>query len=211
MGKKKEKKKRLAVDYLKAPKEEKPKEKKSKEEKLKKKARKEEKKKKRKKEQEQILTRSTAAEQTVVTETLDSGIAAAQAQDSGIAAAQAQDSGIAAVQAQDSGLTASEVQDSGIAAAQAAAIFRALGDESRMQILKLLEEKELYGMELLQCMNIVQSTLSHHMRILTETGLVSCRREGKKALYSICPEKMAEAADFLKHYRGLVTTEVQKK
>lgn len=93
-------------------------------------------------------------------------------------------------------------RESILSAPEAAGIFRALGDESRMQILRLLEEQELCATELLQSLDIVQSTLSHHMKILTDTGLVICRRDGKKALYSICLEKMEQAAVFLKNYRS---------
>lgn len=64
-------------------------------------------------------------------------------------------------------------------------IFRALGDESRMQILRLLRERELCGAELLRLVSIVQSTLSHHMKILTEAGLVRCRKQGNRTYYTI--------------------------
>lgn len=164
MGKKKDekkKKKSLAAEYLKVPKEKKNKEKKPKEEKFK----------KEKKDKIEKVEKAEKIERTEKTERIGK---------------------------------AEQLPEGILSAAEAAAIFRALGDESRMQILRLLEEKELYGMELLQSMEIVQSTLSHHMKILTETGLVLCRREGKRALYTICPSRMAEAAEFLKHYRGLI-------
>ncbi len=63
--------------------------------------------------------------------------------------------------------------------------FRALGDENRLRILVLLEEKELCAGDILKSMDIVQSTLSHHMKILTEAGLVICRKQGKWSYYSL--------------------------
>lgn len=71
-----------------------------------------------------------------------------------------------------------------------AAVFRALGDESRLQILNLLAQKELCAGELLSSLSIVQSTLSHHMKILTESGIVKCKRVGKRSCYSIDKEAL---------------------
>lgn len=90
--------------------------------------------------------------------------------------------------------------DSVLSVKEATLVFRALGDESRMEILSLLEEQEMCALELLQCVSIVQSTLSHHMKVLTESGLVNCRRDNKRIYYSINLEQMKKAAEFLKHY-----------
>ena len=74
--------------------------------------------------------------------------------------------------------------------AETAAVFRALGDESRLQILNLLSQKELCAGELLSSLSIVQSTLSHHMKILTESGIVKCKKQGKRSIYSIDREAL---------------------
>lgn len=74
--------------------------------------------------------------------------------------------------------------------AETAAVFRALGDESRLQILNLLSQKELCAGELLSSLSIVQSTLSHHMKILTESGIVKCKKQGKRSFYSIDQEAL---------------------
>ena len=68
------------------------------------------------------------------------------------------------------------------------AIFKALGDENRIRILKLLHGGEKCACELLEELNIRQSTLSHHMKILCDAGLVIGRKEGKCMHYSICCE-----------------------
>ena len=65
-------------------------------------------------------------------------------------------------------------------------LFKALGDENRVQILKLLRKGEKCGCELLEELNISQSTLSHHMKILCDVGIVLSRKEGKWMYYSIC-------------------------
>lgn len=67
-------------------------------------------------------------------------------------------------------------------------IFKALSDENRIQILKLLRSGEKCACELLEEMKISQPTLSHHMKMLCEAGLVTGRREGKWTHYSVCCE-----------------------
>ena len=64
-------------------------------------------------------------------------------------------------------------------------IFKALADENRLQILNLLRSGEKCACRLLEEMHISQPTLSHHMKILCDAGLVTGRREGKWMHYSI--------------------------
>ena len=76
-------------------------------------------------------------------------------------------------------------------------LFRAIGDEHRLHILRLLAEREMNAQELLAAENIVQSTLSHHMKTLQEGGLVSVRREGKWAYYTLNTEALERAEEYL--------------
>lgn len=69
-----------------------------------------------------------------------------------------------------------------------ASLFKALGDENRIHILKLLRNGEKCACKLLEELNISQPTLSHHMKILCDAGIVTGRREGKWMHYSICCE-----------------------
>lgn len=66
--------------------------------------------------------------------------------------------------------------------------FKALGDENRIQILTLLQSGEKCACKLLDTLNISQPTLSHHMKILCDCGLVTGRKEGRWMHYSICPQ-----------------------
>ena len=66
-----------------------------------------------------------------------------------------------------------------------AVICKALGDSNRLQIVRILSEGEKCGCKLLEAIEITQPTLSHHMRILCECGLVSDRKEGKWHYYSL--------------------------
>lgn len=77
---------------------------------------------------------------------------------------------------------------------QSAVILRALGDKTRMQILSLLREGEKCGNDLLPTITVGQSTLSHHMKTLTESGLVTVRKAGKWSYYSIAADAQQSAA-----------------
>lgn len=66
-----------------------------------------------------------------------------------------------------------------------AVICKALGDSNRLQIVQMLSDGEKCGCKLLEAFEITQPTLSHHMKILCESGLVSDRKEGKWHHYSI--------------------------
>ena len=79
-----------------------------------------------------------------------------------------------------------------------ALVFKALGDENRIRILKLLRNGEKCACKLLEELNISQPTLSHHMKILCDSGLVTGRREGKWTHYSICCEGVRRVRDLMK-------------
>ena len=78
------------------------------------------------------------------------------------------------------------------------AIFKALGDENRIRILKLLHSGEKCACKLLEELNISQSTLSHHMKILCDAGIVTGRKEGKWMHYSICCEGVCSLRTLLR-------------
>ncbi|HMN13564.1 MAG TPA: metalloregulator ArsR/SmtB family transcription factor [Bellilinea sp.] len=63
--------------------------------------------------------------------------------------------------------------------------FQALADENRLKILQMLISGEKCACMLLEELHITQPTLSHHMRLLTESGLVVSRKAGKWRHYSI--------------------------
>ena len=64
-------------------------------------------------------------------------------------------------------------------------IFKALCDEKRLSILELLKGGEKCACVLMEELNIAQSALSYHMKILCESGMVSSRQEGKWTHYTI--------------------------
>ena len=66
-----------------------------------------------------------------------------------------------------------------------AAAFKALSDPKRVKIIDLLSCGEMCGCVLLKCFEITQPTLAHDMKVLTDAGIVTSRREGKRTLYSL--------------------------
>ena len=79
-----------------------------------------------------------------------------------------------------------------------AIIFKAFCDENRIRILKLLCTGEKCGCRLLEELNVTQPTLSHHMKILCDSGIVVGRKEGKWTHYSISTEGAEYANKCLK-------------
>ena len=74
-----------------------------------------------------------------------------------------------------------------------AKIFKAFCDETRLMVLSLLQDGEKCACELLNRVSVGQSTLSHHMKILLESGIVIARKEGKWMYYYIS-QKGSETA-----------------
>ena len=69
-----------------------------------------------------------------------------------------------------------------------AGLFKALADKNRLMIVDMLSCGELCACMILEKFNITQPTLSHHMKILCDCGLVIGRKEGKWTYYSLNSE-----------------------
>ena len=79
-----------------------------------------------------------------------------------------------------------------------AKVFKAFCDEKRLQILELLRGGEKCACVLLEQLDLGQSGLSYHMKILVESGIVESRQEGKWTHYKISAKGSARAVDLLK-------------
>ncbi len=82
----------------------------------------------------------------------------------------------------------------------AARVFKALCDENRLAIVELLGSGEKCVCELNERLAISQSTLSHHLKTLCESGLVEPRQEGKWTHYSLSEKGCARAKSLLDEY-----------
>ena len=89
-----------------------------------------------------------------------------------------------------------------------AMIFKAFCDENRICILKLLRGGEKCACKLLEEMSISQPTLSHHMKILCDSGIVVGRKEGKWMHYRISPEGVQIARNYL---NGLTSADAARE
>lgn len=69
---------------------------------------------------------------------------------------------------------------------------KALSDESRLRILKLLGEGELCVCHLMRVLEMKQSRISRHMGVLKQAGLVEDRRAGKWVFYRLAGERTSE-------------------
>lgn len=79
-------------------------------------------------------------------------------------------------------------------------ICKALGDTNRIRIVQMLSGGEKCACKLLDEFDITQPTLSHHMKILCDCGLVNVRKEGKWAHYSLNCDSLTE---FRRYFDGL--------
>ena len=78
-------------------------------------------------------------------------------------------------------------------------IFKALGEKNRLMILDMLSCGELCACEIIEGLELTQPTVSHHMKILQEAGLVRGRKEGKWTHYSINQEKVDEISNYIQY------------
>ena len=86
-------------------------------------------------------------------------------------------------------------------------IFKAFCDENRVKILKLLLTGEKCACVLLDDMHITQPTLSHHMKILCDSGIVKCRKDGKWTHYTIDNQNSNQAIQILSNLIGGIKDE----
>ena len=84
-----------------------------------------------------------------------------------------------------------------------APIFKALGDETRLKIIEILSCGEICACEILESFHITQPTLSYHMKILTDCGLVKSRKDGSWIRYS----NNLVLVTAIKQFWDLITTE----
>ncbi|MDF2819609.1 MAG: arsR [Clostridiales bacterium] len=70
--------------------------------------------------------------------------------------------------------------------------FKALADPNRLVIIDYLVEGELCACKILEQLQISQSTLSYHMKILSESNIINARKEGKWMHYSLNKNRFEE-------------------
>ena len=85
-------------------------------------------------------------------------------------------------------------------AVELAAVFKALGDPIRLRLLSLIASAAQGGVcvcELTPAFELSQPTISHHLRLLREAGLIDCQRRGTWVYYWLVPETTDKIATLL--------------
>src|SRR5262245_43936230 len=80
-------------------------------------------------------------------------------------------------------------------------LFYALGDPARLRIVEAMKSGECAVGDIVERMDIHQSGVSRHLRILTESGIVQMRPDGQKRLYSLRKEAFDQLEAWVKGYR----------
>lgn len=75
--------------------------------------------------------------------------------------------------------------------------FKALGDDNRLEIIKMLLEKEHCICELIEKLDLSQSTVSYHTKILNKVGLIKLRQVGQSTYCSLDKEGFAQYASYI--------------
>lgn len=82
-------------------------------------------------------------------------------------------------------------------------LFKALGDRTRYKIVLSLMNRELCACNLPKIVNRAQSTVSLQLKYLSNLGILSSRREGKKIIYSVADRRVYELFKALGHTQFL--------
>jgi DNA-binding transcriptional ArsR family regulator len=91
----------------------------------------------------------------------------------------------------------------GLATADSAALYppiKALADETRLQIVGLLQGREMYAQEIVDQLDISQPAVSRHLNLMVTAGVLQTRREGNAKYYSIDGETLIRIADALRAF-----------
>ena len=76
-------------------------------------------------------------------------------------------------------------------------LFKALNDPTRRDILDLLKEKDLTAGEIAEAFDITKPSISHHLDLLKQAGMVSTERNGQFITYSLDITALEEATQWL--------------
>lgn len=82
-------------------------------------------------------------------------------------------------------------------------VIQTLSDPTRFSIVEVLRGGEHSVNDIVQSVDIDQSGVSRHLRILQEAGFVRVRPEGQKRFYSLCPKPFRDLDAWVTQYRQL--------
>jgi len=91
-----------------------------------------------------------------------------------------------------------------------AQMCQGLADPTRILILYLLADTPRYVSELADALDVKQPTVSHHLKVLRERGLVTTTREGNAIRYELRDSRVVDALDLLRAVMGDILSEQAK-
>ena len=77
-------------------------------------------------------------------------------------------------------------------------VCKALGHALRIEVIDLLQDKELCFTDILEITGGLKSNLSQHLSVMTKKGILSMRKEGQCNYYSLSSEKVAQACRLMR-------------
>lgn len=78
-----------------------------------------------------------------------------------------------------------------------AQVFHALSASDRLEILEFLRDGEKCVCEIVPHLNLIQPVVSRHLKILRDAGVIRCRKDGTKRMYSLVDTRVHNAVDAL--------------
>lgn len=78
--------------------------------------------------------------------------------------------------------------------------LKAIAEPRRREILRLVQDVELSSGEIAARFSVTHPAISQHLRVLSDAGLVTVRRQGTRRLYRMRPEGLAELRKYLEDY-----------
>jgi DNA-binding transcriptional ArsR family regulator len=79
-------------------------------------------------------------------------------------------------------------------------VFKALGDPTRRQILDLLQKGDLSAGDIAEGFAMTKASISHHLSLLKQAGLVRVRREGQHQIYTLHTTVFQEAMQWIMRF-----------
>jgi ArsR family transcriptional regulator len=84
---------------------------------------------------------------------------------------------------------------------EAASLLKALADPARLQVIEILKDHpdgEACACDLIEPLGLRQPTVSHHLKVLTDVGLLEREKRGTWAWYRLVPSRLESVADLLR-------------
>ncbi|MDL2257770.1 metalloregulator ArsR/SmtB family transcription factor [Eubacteriales bacterium OttesenSCG-928-K08] len=79
-------------------------------------------------------------------------------------------------------------------------IFKALADETRLKIVHMLTCESMCANDILDCFSMTQPSLSYHMKVLTDCGLVNAKRQKGFTMYSVDGARLKSVTALLEEF-----------